>query len=319
MPTSGSIDFSVTRDDIIQEAYEQLGVLNEGETPTDDQITSASRTLNMMMKSWQADQMNLFAIDRYVVFVEKETKQYTLNSSTTANFTRKSNIQKLTIATETLEGSNTLELEDASGLVSGDFIGINTGTDTQWTTVAGTPVGNTVTLSDTLDNDTVVGGVVWSYRTKANRPMKIMEAYIHITKSESDIPVGKLSRRKYDELSIKGAQGLINQFYYDPQLNQGNLYVWPTGSDESNYLELVVQRTLEDLDGADDEPDFPQEWFLPLSLGLAVLIGPKVGVEIDVYQEIKSEAQRWYDICKGWDEELYTSVFFRPDPSGYDR
>jgi anti-sigma-K factor RskA len=50
--TSASYDFSVTRDDIIQDAYEELGVLEEGETPTADQVTSASRKLNMLVKTW---------------------------------------------------------------------------------------------------------------------------------------------------------------------------------------------------------------------------------------------------------------------------
>lgn len=117
MPTSGSIDFSVTRNDIIQEAYEQLGVLNEGETPTDEQIASASRTLNMMMKSWQADNMNLFAVDRYVVFVEKGTQQYTLNNTTSSHFTRKVNIKQLAITSVTLAGTNTIVVDDASSLL----------------------------------------------------------------------------------------------------------------------------------------------------------------------------------------------------------
>ena len=63
MATSGSIDFSLTRDDIITEALEQLGVLGSGETANTDDVVSASRTLNMMTKAWQADGLTLFAVD----------------------------------------------------------------------------------------------------------------------------------------------------------------------------------------------------------------------------------------------------------------
>jgi len=56
MATSGSIDFATTRDDIITEALEQLGVLGEGESPSAAQLTSCSRTLNMMLKAWQAQE-----------------------------------------------------------------------------------------------------------------------------------------------------------------------------------------------------------------------------------------------------------------------
>lgn len=313
MPTSGSTDFSVTKDDIIKEAYEQLGVLNEGEDPTAEQIDRASRTLNMMMKAWQADQMNIFAVDRYALFVEKGTQKYDLFNGTTSNFTKLDSIRQLATTAASTSGTSTITVNDVTNVVSGDFIGVASGTEMHWSTVAGTPMGNVVTLMEALPFDIEVDAVIWTYRTKAKRPMQVMEAYTHITRGDSDIPVEKLSRRRYDELSIKSSTGLINQFYYDPQRTQGHLYVWPTGSDETNYIKLIVQRTLDDLDGSDDEPDFPQEWFLPLALNLAVLIAPKVGTPPDIYQAVSMQARYWYETCKDWDEELYTSLYFRPD------
>ena len=41
MATSGSTNFAVTRDDIINEALEMLGVLGEGEIANTNQIASA--------------------------------------------------------------------------------------------------------------------------------------------------------------------------------------------------------------------------------------------------------------------------------------
>ena len=52
MTTSGSSDFSVSRDDIITEALQQLGVIGEGGTPSANQLTDMSRLLNMMIKNW---------------------------------------------------------------------------------------------------------------------------------------------------------------------------------------------------------------------------------------------------------------------------
>jgi hypothetical protein len=72
MAVSASIDFAATRDDIITEALEQLGVLGEGESPSANQLTSSSRTLNMMLKSWQATETNLFAIERTYLFLQKD-------------------------------------------------------------------------------------------------------------------------------------------------------------------------------------------------------------------------------------------------------
>ena len=88
MATSGSIDFIVTRDDIITEALELLGVLGEGETPNSDQLSSSARTLNMMVKTWQADGLNLFAVERQYLFTEKTVEEYSLSSSTTRQYTK---------------------------------------------------------------------------------------------------------------------------------------------------------------------------------------------------------------------------------------
>jgi hypothetical protein len=318
MATSGSIDFIVNRDQIIQEALEQLGVIAPEDTPTPSQITSASRTLNMMIKTWQADKMNLFAVDRCVVFVEKGQEKYTLNDTTTDNFTKLSQLNQTTISVAGLSAALTINVDDASSISDGDFIGIASGTDVFWTTVDGAPVGDLVTLTDPLPEDQSVGDIVWSYTTKANRPMKIMEGYIHQTQSNTDIPLGNLSRRKYDSLTRKDNQGRINQFYYDPQRAAGNLYVWPTGADETNYVLLIVQRTLEDLDSSTDDPDFPQEWLLPLALNLAMLLADKYGVPDDIAGRVTSKAQYYYEICKDWDDELYTSVFLTPDNRGED-
>jgi len=62
MATSGSIDFAATRDDIITEALEQLGALGEGESPNAAQLASCGRTLNMLVKAWQGEGLNLFAL-----------------------------------------------------------------------------------------------------------------------------------------------------------------------------------------------------------------------------------------------------------------
>jgi len=67
MSTSGSTDFSVTRDDIIKRALRLLGVLAQGETPTTDQVTEAASALNGLVKAWQADGMPLWAIKSYNV------------------------------------------------------------------------------------------------------------------------------------------------------------------------------------------------------------------------------------------------------------
>ena len=316
MATSGSTNFAVTRDDIINEALEMLGVLGEGETANTSQITSASRTLNMMTKAWQADGLNLFAVERMYLFTEKTQEEYSLSSATTDHVT--TTFTETAVATAAVSGASTITVDSATGISDGDQIGIAQGTDVQWTTVNGTPAANVITLTAVLADDVIVDAVVYAYTTTADRPMKIMDSYIHLATSNTDIPIGKISRRRYNQLSTKDNTGIINQFYYDPQVTAGKLFVWPTTDDEKNYIVMFVQRTLDDLDSGTDNPDFPQEWYLPLTLNLAVLLATKYGLPATEYREIASQAQAYYEMARGFDEELYTSVYMSPDQRGED-
>jgi hypothetical protein len=60
MATSGSTNYSLTRNDIIQEALELLGVLAAEETPAAADVATADRSLNMMVKGWAAKGINLW-------------------------------------------------------------------------------------------------------------------------------------------------------------------------------------------------------------------------------------------------------------------
>jgi hypothetical protein len=60
MATSGSSNYSLTRNDIIQEALELIGVAAAGETPAAADVSTADRSLNIMIKGWQAKGINLW-------------------------------------------------------------------------------------------------------------------------------------------------------------------------------------------------------------------------------------------------------------------
>lgn len=312
MPTSGSIDFVVNRDDIITESLEILGVLGEGETPNADQLTSASRTLNMLVKTWQADGLQLNAVQRLYLFLEKTVSEYSLLSTTVQHFT--TSFEETTVAVAATSGASTITVTDATGFLNGDNIGVGSGTDVQWTIINGTPASNVITLTDVLVNAAAVGDVVYAYTTKANRPMHLLEGYIHINNG-TDIPMGQIPRERYFDLSVKDASGISNQFYYDRKVSP-TLFLWPETDDERSYAILLAQRTLEDFDAASDIADFPQEWYLPLAYNLAVLTGPKFGTPSTQFKQIAILAEYYYEMARGYDIEHETSVYFRPDKRG---
>lgn len=316
MAVSNSIDFTVTRDSIITEVLEICGVLGEGETPTSGQLTSCSRSLNLMIKAWQADSVNLFAIQKVYLFTSKDTGVFTLSSTTSDHFTASFNTESVAVAGSSTD--TTIEVDDASGISDGDYIGIASGTNVHWTTVNGIPAGNVVTLTDALVEDVAVDSVVYYYTSKANRPMKILEGYVH-RYDGSDVPLDQVARVGYDTLSSKTSTGTTNQFYYDPQRTSAELNTWPVSTDERDYLILKVQRTLGDVDAAADEVDYPQEWYLAIVYGLAELIAPKMGTPLADRQYITAMARRYFDMASEFDNESETSLYFSPDRRGQER
>lgn len=83
MATSGSTDFTLTRDEIITEALENIGVLASGESLESADITSAARTFNIVLKSLQADPSIDFSfIEQQTVALSDGTASYSLESDT---------------------------------------------------------------------------------------------------------------------------------------------------------------------------------------------------------------------------------------------
>ena len=122
----------------------------------------------------------------------------------------------------------------------------------------------------------------------------------------------------YYELTNKDTSGFINQVYYDPQIGAGTLFVWPLTADERDYLILLTQRTLEDFDSTTDNPDYPQEWYMPLAFNLARYLAPKFGTPQMDYSRIMQQARELYETARGFDTEMGTSMYIRPDTWGND-
>lgn len=334
MATSGSINFSVTASDIITESLELLGVLGEGESYTSDQYTSCLRTLNMMIKTWQAAGLNLFSVQRSYLFLKIGQKEYNLYNTTTDHFTN-SFVQTST-NTKSLSGSTSIGVVSATGISSGMNIGIQCANNTvYWTTVSsigattvigtdgsGNPIYSTaVNLVGTLPSDSGTSSVVYAYSTTANRPMRVLEAYVRRnpwSTTPIDIPLGMISRVDYGTLSTKDSQAQITQIYFDPQRTKATVSVWPTSATEVDYLVLLCQRTLEDFDNSTDEPDYPQEWFMPLAYNLSVLLAPKYGTPAMDFQRLTLLAKDLVETSKGFDSEQETAVYFKPDTWGND-
>jgi hypothetical protein len=125
----------------------------------------------------------------------------------------------------------------------------------------------------------------------------------------SETPVELVSRQDYMDLTLKSSQGKINQAYYDPQLSNGTLYVWPTSDNADDYLIGTAKYPVEIFNSISDTPDFPEEWFEAIKFNLAKKIIPEYDVSMEHSAKIVILAQESLQDAFDFDRE-HTSVRF---------
>lgn len=309
MATSGSVDFTVTADDIITDALKVTNVLKIGQTASTDQITDGLHLLNLLVKAWQTDGLQLWARDRATLFLEKDKNTYNLGPSgdnATLAFV------STTLADDAAASDTSLTVASITGISNSDNIGIilDDG-NIHWTTVNGAPSGTTVVITTGLPSAAASGKIIYAYTTKINRPLKIWNMYRR-TADNLDTPIILQSLNEYSEQTNKLSDGTPLTATYDPQLTDGRLYIWPEADDLTLYIQFWFHRPFEDFDLSTHNPDFPQEWYLALVYGLATFFADIYDIDPRLSSRITKRAVNYKDSVLDWDTED-TSIFFSPD------
>lgn len=313
MATSGSVDFSLTRDQIIRAALEETGELYQDETIDATRLASCSLRLNSWTKSLMAQGAKLWAMKQATLFLVKGQSTYSLGA--TGTHCTNSYIQT-TLSIDKAASSTSLSLTSFAGMSTSDNIGIvlNDGS-IHWTTISGAP-GAPTTIVTGLASDATAGNAVFTYTTKINRPQRLdVDAASWHSLAGNDNSIKIISREEYTSLSNKTSQGKIVQAFYDPQLINGILKVWPTPDNATDVLQFWYERILEDFDTGTNTPDFAIEWGEALILGLASRIAPAMGsaaMSSNDKKDLKNRADIELSIAMGYDRSN-ASTFFQPD------
>lgn len=311
MTTSGSVDFSVTRNQIITAAAAEMGLLAEGETASASIVTDFSLRLNSWVKSLMAQGARLWAMKQATLFLEVGESTYSLGS--TGDHCTNTYVQT-TLSTDEALGSTSLSLTSTTGMAASDNIGIVLDDGTiHWTTISGAP-GAPTTIASGLASAATSGNAVFTYTSKITRPQRLdVDAANWHSLTGNDTKVRIVSREEYTRHTNKTTPGKIVEAFYNPQLVNGVLKVWPTPDDATDVLQFWYERILEDFDAAGDTPDFAIEWSEALILGLAARMYNSYGTgNLQHYQLLKASADEALIIAMNYDREN-TPVFFQPD------
>lgn len=311
MATSGSVDFTINRDQIIEAAAQQARILGLDQTLSYEQVTVFSRQLNMMVKQWQgtadfAPGLKEWSRKTGYVFLQSGQSSYSIGPSGDRAAT---SYATTTTSAAASSGASTIVVTSATSIAASDYIGVELASGAlQWTTVNGAPAGSTVTLTVTLTGNVSSGARVFTYSTQIRRPISILTAVLRDT-SNIDSPMYPMLLTQYERIADKTADGAPARYYYQADLTNGTMKLDVEPDDVTKVIRIVYLSNIEDFDAATDTPDYPQEWLMPLVDHLAIRIAPIGGVPVT--QEMRDNANVSLAVAKNLNPET-TDAYFEP-------
>lgn len=229
MSTSGTTSFNLTNLEIITAAFNQLGIGMEGEALTPRMVQDGQRALNLMIKTWGAQEH-------------------------------------------------------------------------LWTKTEGTLA--------------MVAGQA-AYALTSPRPMRVLS--VRRRQNGIDTPLNEFSRQEYfDQPNKTGSPSVPVSFYFDPQVGNGTLYLWPAPSSQTvaNFtINLTYLRRMADMSASNNDLDMPQEWLEAVTWNLAKRLMTQYPCnDPNQMQLVLAMAAETYDSLSGWDNEP-ASIYLQPERS----
>jgi hypothetical protein len=277
--SSGSVDFSVNRDQICKGALRKLGVLSRGVTPSADDINETAEALNLIVKQWMgtadfAPGLKTWTRKRGFLFPILNENEYTLGPN---GDPATSSYSQTTISANEAIGQTTLSVTSTTGMTAADIIIIrcNDGSMHE-STITSTGAGPTVVIPDALTVAANAGSTVYWYTSQLLMPLSIISLRRKTT-SNAESSLTKMLIDEYEDIGDKTLNGIPSRYLYEMGKTDGLLKLDMGISDTTDVYPITFLRTVEDFDSASDTPDFPQVWYRPLLLQTAIDVAPERG------------------------------------------
>ena len=313
MATSGSVDFQHTRTQLIESALRKCGILREGVSASTNQLTTGALALNTTVKAFQTSGMPLWAIRESAVFPIHDVNTVILGPSGGHAATTYVHTQ---LSAAAAAAATTITVDSITNISASDNIGVELDSgNIFWTTVSGAPSGSTITLAAGITTAAAVDSHIYTYTNKTVRPLKIIQAQRFDYTDSTEIPINIVSRDEFERISSKTTEGPPNQIYYTLGVLTGTLKFYPRFANGNEVIKIWFQRPFEDMDSANDNLDFPQEWESAIIWELAAVLGNEMGVPERKLGMVQQKALLEKALVEAFGQEE-GSVYFTYNSSG---
>jgi len=280
--TSNTYDFNLTRNEIIELAFEQIGVKQSNQELTPEQYSRGNKLLNAMVKSWAAEEIFLWALDWFTLDLHNSDQR---NVSGVDYGCLRNHL-------------STIDNQPGVGFAWESFwISLGTNTAVPWA-----EDNNYVSIGNYNINDNIIGIDV--ARIKNNKGAG--QAYM---------PLHTMSRSDFFSLGDPTVSGQATRYYFRKG-KYPSLFLYPVPDDITNYtVEFSAYRYTQDFDNGSDNPDFLQEWIEALYMGLSVRLATQNGIFGSKLDDLKKLAKEAKDTARKADHE-FGPFFVKPDLRG---
>jgi len=309
---STTATFNQTRDQICRRALRLIGAIEAGEIADAVTMQDTADALNAMTKEWQASGLHLWTETEGTVIPVPGQNNYSLGTGTTDYCVNgPPGYSPLTV--QTVAGQTVLPMVPPAGTAAGDVL-LAQNSSGGWSsgTVVSTTSTSVMIASPGLALPCNQNAFVFTWHPSAamGRPLRVLSLRRYNLQSQISVPLMPLARLDFRGLPNQQDGGLINSWFYDPQLTFGKLWVWldpkaPIG----DICNITYMRPLMDWTNPGNIGDFPQEWLSTIAYNLAVEIAPEYQIPASQMQMLLQIAAAKIDTLKGFDKEP-ESVFF---------
>jgi len=297
---SGSYDYSCTASDVITSAFEDIQVIQNGETADNNDVTTALRELNYLAKQWMgkpgfAPGLKRWSRKTAYLFLALNKNVYSLG--TTANGGDKCCVAEYTQGTLTADAANgatTIAVSlmyasptytTATAPVATDYIGVVLDSGAIHWTIA--PAGaitlpGNIGLTVGLTGAAASGNYVFSFAVanQTNMPLDVLICKRRdptLSQAVDEDMDRMLGIYEYESIATKNITSSPVSYWYQMGLSVGNLYINCVPESVTDVLRMTLLYPLDDLDAVGNTMAFPQQWYGALGKGLAKRLSPKFG------------------------------------------
>lgn len=316
MATSGSYNYTDQRNQLITDALSKIGAISDDETPSDSDMSLGNRTLNRMVKAWQAQELHLWTKETGILIPQKNQRQYQIYGS--GDFSTVDNeLQKTTLTAAVIATNTALTVSDSTGFVAGDYIGIVLDTNfIYWDVINTVPNSTTINIVTGMSGAAASGKYVFGFTTKLDQPYKIYSANRYLVNGAIDVPMDPLEYQRYFELPNKEQTGTPISYNYVKSRDYGLINVWLVPENIDYLIKFTYHRRIQDFDTSANTPDFPDEWLEALMLNLAFKLSAHFGKNVgNDYIALEKEATDSLNLVLGSDFEE-GAIYLQPDYEG---